>query len=390
MYQLLKRISRHYRVTLLTFLEFEHEREFLGQVEPLCEKVVAIRRIPPLRWQLFAYEPFDEFLTPQMSAAVRDSFEERDYHLVQLEYSQMGCYADRALGIPTVVTKHEVDFAACGRRARVEQKPWQKLRWFYNYLQVLDREIRLLRNVDAAVCMTDTDARELQKYCRKPPVHVINTGVDLEFFTVPAHPASAPRLVFVGAFQHEPNVDAMLHFCRRVLPSIRDQMPGTELLIVGSNPPPAVSSLADIPGVQVTGYVEDIRPYMASCSVYVVPLRLGVGIRGKILEAWSMAMAVVATPVACAGLRYEHGKNLLLASSDESFAAQVLELLGDAPRRERLGLEGRRTVEEHYSWEASALRLRTLYDSLIGPQRATASSEFDYRDGSLAGRAIGI
>jgi glycosyltransferase involved in cell wall biosynthesis len=324
-----------------------------------------MRRSHPPRWQLFPYEPFDEFLTPEMQQAVDRCLEERDFDLLQLEYTQMGAYAQRANEIPSLLTKHEVDFAACARRARTESNPTAKFRWFYNYLQVLDREVRLTKMADAAICMTDPDARELRKFVPEIPVHVVNTGVDLDYFSPPDRPSEDMRLIFVGAFQHLPNVEAMLFFCRDVFPAIRKKVPETELLIVGSNPPASISALTAIPGVQVTGFVPDIRPYMADSSVYVVPLRLGVGIRGKILEAWGMRMAVVSTSVGCAGLQFEHGRNLLVGDTPELFAEHVVALLGDPVRRNRLGTEGRKTAEEFYSWESSALKLDTLYQSMI-------------------------
>ncbi len=365
MYQLLKRITPDFRISLLTFLENEEEREYLAQVEPLCDRVMAMRRIPPLRWQLYAYEPFEEFNTPQMAQAVHDFLENRDYDLIQLEYSQMGCYADRAYRIPTLLTKHEVDFAACLRRASLERIPWSKVRWFYNYLQVLEREVRLTRRSDGVICMIDSDARELRKFCGDIPIHVINTGVDLDYFRTPQVPPSETRMVFVGAFQHLPNVDAMLYFCREIFPLIRKQIPDAQLSIVGSGPPPMITSLAELPGIEVTGLVPDIRPYMARSSVYVVPLRLGVGIRGKILEAWGMSMAVVASSVACAGLRCEDERNLLLADSAERFAHCVVALFRNPDRRKRLGAEGRKTAEQYYGWDAAAANLKELYQAYM-------------------------
>jgi hypothetical protein len=361
MFQFLKRLSSNYRITLITFLETDAEREWVPEVEPFCEKVIAMTRSRPLRWQLFAYEPFDEFLTPEMEQAVDGCLEDCDFDLIQLEYTQMASYADRAGKTPVLLTKHEVDFAACARRARRESNPARKLRWFYNYLQVLDREIKLTQKVNAVICMTDPDARELRKFSVSVPICVINTGVDLDYFQPPAQPATESRLVFVGAFQHLPNVEAMEYFCREVLPLVREKVPGIELLIVGSNPPPTISSLAAIPGVHVTGFVPDIRPFMAASSIYIVPLRLGVGIRGKILEAWSMGMAVVSTSVGCAGLRYDNGRNLLIADTPEQFASRIFSLVKDPLWRQRLGQEGRITAEQHYSWEKSAERLDALY-----------------------------
>jgi GT2 family glycosyltransferase/glycosyltransferase involved in cell wall biosynthesis len=361
MFQLLKRLSANFQITLITFLETDAERELLAEVEPFCEKVIAMRRFCPARWQIFPYEPFDEFLTPEMEQAVDRCLESRDFDLIQLEYTQMACYAKRAAGIPTLVTKHEVDFAACARRARREVNPIHKLRWFYNYLQVLDREIRLTQNVNAVICMTDSDARELKKFCPSTAAYVINTGVDLDYFKPPDQPEIEPRLIFVGAFQHLPNVEAMEYFCREVLPIVQEKIAGIELLIVGSNPPPTISRLSEIPNVHVTGFVPDIRPFMARSSIYVVPLRLGVGIRGKILEAWSMKMAVVSTSVGCAGLRYENNRNLVIADTPQQFAKQIVSLVKDPLRRQNLGEEGRRTAEQYYGWEKTVQQLEALY-----------------------------
>jgi len=374
MYQLLSRLSGSYRITLVSFLENEEERDYVAPLETLCERVVVLRRVPPGRVQLFAYEPFEEFRTPEMRATVARELEERDFDLIQLEYSQMACYADRALGIPTLLTKHEVDFAACLRQARLETNAGQKLKWFYRYLQVLDREVALTSRADAAICMTEPDARELRKFCARVPVHVVQTGVDLDYFTPAAQPAALPRLVFVGAFQHYPNVDAMLWFCRSVLPRIRAAVPEVELSIVGSNPTAEVLELADIPGVAVTGSVPDVRPYMAESSVYIVPLRLGVGIRGKVLEAWAMALPVVATTVAASGLRCETGRDLLLADDAELFAAHVVSLLRDPERRARLGQAGRAAAERHYGWEASVRDLDALYRSYLSRGSARAAT----------------
>jgi len=365
MMHLLRRIAVRYRVTLLSLIEQEEDSRHVAGLESLCERVITIPRIPPRRWQIFPYEPFQAFLIPAMETALQGCLENHEFGLIQLEYTQMGLYARRHFGIPTLLTKHEVDFAACARRARLESNPARKLLWFYRYLQVLDREIKLQREVDAAICMTEPDLRELIKFDASTPVHVVNTGVDLDYFSPPAQPEAAPRLVYVGAFQHLPNVEAMHFFCKQVLPRLRARVPGVELLIVGTNPPASLLALESIPGVKVTGSVPDIRPYMAAASVYIVPLRLGVGIRGKILEAWGMALPVVATRVACAGLRYSDGKNIMVADSADEFAARVVMLLQDPVLRVRMGREGRRVAEQFYGWDAIADQLMVLYEDYL-------------------------
>jgi glycosyltransferase involved in cell wall biosynthesis len=327
----------------------------------MCEQVAAIPRRPPWRWQLFPCEPFEEFHTADMEQALHEALAERDYDLMQLEYLQMACYANKAFGIPTLLTVHEVDHAAWARRARLEANPFKKLRWTYNCLQVLDREMSLVRRADAAICVTEDDAAELRRFRAPVPVQVVNTGVDLDYFRPAEGRPPGARLIFVGAYRHVPNVDAMTHFCRKVLPLIRARVPETELAIVGSEPPEAIRNLSSVPGVLVTGFVPDIRPHMAASTAYIVPVRLGAGIRGKILEAWSMAMPVVATNVGCAGLRYHNGANLLVADSPERFADCVVSLLKDPVLRERLGRAGRQTAEQYYGWDTVTSRLENLY-----------------------------
>jgi glycosyltransferase involved in cell wall biosynthesis len=151
-----------------------------------------------------------------------------------------------------------------------------------------------------------------------------------------------------------PNEDAMLYFCRDVLPRIRAQEPHVSLSIVGRAPTPAVARLAQEAGVSVTGRVDDVRPYMAESAVYVVPLRIGGGTRLKIFEAMAMGKAVVSTTVGAEGLPVHDGEHLLLADDSESFASAVVRLLRDDDRRRSLEAAARTLVVEHYDWAAVA------------------------------------
>ena len=219
MYQLLKRISPHYRVRLLSFLEHEDERAFLPELEALCESVHVMRRLPPPRWQLFPYEPFDEFRTPQMEAAVSHCLGDYDFSLMQLEYTQMACYAD-----PEYRHTDAADQARGGFRGLCAPGA---------HRDEADAEGPLVLQLPAGPRPRNTtppprERRDLhdragcrgncERFCADVPVHVISTGVDLDFFAPPEAAATAPRLVFVGAFQHLPNVDAMVYFCRSIFP----------------------------------------------------------------------------------------------------------------------------------------------------------------------------
>jgi glycosyltransferase involved in cell wall biosynthesis len=146
----------------------------------------------------------------------------------------------------------------------------------------------------------------------------------------------------------------MLYFCRDILPLVRATVPDATLSIVGRAPTPAVQRLADIPGVTVTGRVDDVRPYLEEGAVYVVPLRIGGGTRLKIFEAMAMGKAVVSTTVGAEGLPVTNGEHLFCADEPASFASAVVGLLRDRERRQRMGTVARTLVRSRYDWSAVA------------------------------------
>ena len=186
------------------------------------------------------------------------------------------------------------------------------------------------------LAVSDADRRHVRRLYGDGvprPVHVVPTGVDTSYFAPEASPADSRNLVFTGSMDWLPNEDAMVFFCREVLPLIRADEPGVTLSIVGRAPTPTVEKLADGHGITVTGRVDDVRPYMRDAAVYIVPLRIGGGTRLKIFEAMAMGKAVVSTTVGAEGLPVTSGEHLLLADEPRTFARAVVRLLRDVGRR---------------------------------------------------------
>src|SRR5262249_45522483 len=151
-------------------------------------------------------------------------------------------------------------------------------------------------------------------------------------------------------------------FVREMWPAIRQKFSTAEFRIIGRNPTPAVRALATIPGVNLVGQVPDVRPFVASAAVVVVPLRLARGVQNKVLEAMALAKAVVAAPAALAALQTTPGTHLLSASASQEWVDAVCQLLGDPARREQLGVAARRHVEQHHHWERC---LQPLLDAIF-------------------------
>jgi glycosyltransferase involved in cell wall biosynthesis len=180
-------------------------------------------------------------------------------------------------------------------------------------------------------------------------------------------------VVFVGGLEWFPNHDALRHFCEDILPRVRAAGHDVPVRWVGRAPEPTRRAYRTQHNVELTGYVEDIRPLVRNAACYVVPLRVGGGTRLKILDAWAMGKAVVSTSIGCEGLAAEDGRNILIRDDPDGFAQAVCAVLQDEALQRRLGAEGRRTVERLYEWERIGESLLTSYTSLLAPNRATPS-----------------
>lgn len=210
------------------------------------------------------------------------------------------------------------------------------------------------------IVVSERDRDELHSLNPALPVEIIPNGVDLEYFQ-PTNPPRQPHaLLFTGNYEYAPNVDAALRLARDIFPRVQAQTPDAKLWIVGNAPPPELQALAS-DAIIVTGRVPDMRTYLETAALFVCPLRLGAGIKNKVLEALALGCPVVATPLSADGIAARDGHEIVLAESDEQFAAAVLRLFDDAPLRDRLAANGRALIESRYSWAQVAERYEAIY-----------------------------
>ena len=202
-------------------------------------------------------------------------------------------------------------------------------------------------------------------------VSVIENGVDYEYFSPPAtrHPQLATRnpqpetLMFTGAMDYWANVDGVLWFCEKILPIVKDRCPKVQFYIVGSNPNTEIQKLGhNNKSINITGFVEDIRPYYNNADICVIPLRIARGIQNKVLEAMSMGKAVVTTSTAVQSIRATPGVHLLVEDNSDKFAEAVSMLLENHTLRINLGTNARQFVKSNYNWQKNMKK----FDELMG------------------------
>ena len=228
-------------------------------------------------------------------------------------------------------------------------------------------EARACRQARLTVAVSEADRTLLAANAPGADIRAIPTGVDASYFHPNGTAEKPARLVFTGSMDWYPNEDAIIHFMEAILPRLRRRIPGLTIAVVGRNPSERLKALGAAKGVQITGTVDDVRPYVAEAAVYVVPLRIGGGTRLKIFEALAMGKAVVSTSVGAEGLPMTPGQHFLQADSPEDFAKAVLALLEDVPRRRAIGEAGRRLVEARYSWAQVGREFERLCEEVASP-----------------------
>lgn len=222
-------------------------------------------------------------------------------------------------------------------------------------------ERTLMRRVAHCVVVGEDDAASFARVSPAVPVTVVGNGVDTSFYRPGLAPEVPGRIVFEGSMGFAPNERAAVHLVREVMPRVWQARPDATVALVGRDPGPAVRGLAG-ERVFVTGSVPDVREHVAAAEVFACPLLDGAGIKNKLLQAWAMERAVVATPMAIGGLQARDGVDLLVRDAAADFAAAVVELLADGHRRRALGRAGRMAAQQRFAWAAMAARLERLLE----------------------------
>jgi len=230
--------------------------------------------------------------------------------------------------------------------------------------EMKDAELAIYRNADLVVAVTASDREALLNEAPNLDVRIIPTIHSApDCVSKGEARKDLHSLIFVGNFNHEPNVDGILYFCREILPSIRKAVSDVRLKIVGNEPPEAVRSLA-CEFIEVTGYVPDLTPYLLSSVASIAPLRFGAGMNGKIGEAMSYGLPVVTTSVGMEGFRLTPGENVLVADTPDEFSTAVIRLIQDRELSQHISANGRKFIEETFSEAAVAEDVYDCFDHL--------------------------
>jgi polysaccharide biosynthesis protein PslH len=372
----LKALSAKHDIDLFTLADDPQDLNHQAALSEWCQEVTIVPIHP--RWQrikslpyLFTHQPLTNpyFYSEELQTQIDAALSRKSYDRIYVYCSAMAQYVENVTDVPIVVDLVDVDSDKWVQYASFSPFP---LSLIYRREGKLLREYELsiCKRVAAVIVCTEREAKLLGSV-GESRVFAIPNGVDAEYFHQQGPPEDAHTIIFTGDMAYFPNQQAVEYFAREVLPLIRRDVPSAKFLIVGRNPNASVLSLREIEGVEVTGSIPDVRPYLKRASVAVAPFVIAAGIQNKILEAMACERPVVATAKVTQGLTPTAARLVTTGRDSQELATAVVKLLKNMDLSQSIGLEGRRCVLEEYSWRNA---LERFVELVVDPLHTVAKS----------------
>jgi len=367
--------ARGHQIALLALVSSPEEAADLKHVARYCHRAEGIP-FPRWRsaWNLLLALPQRSLAlqaaftsSPGMTHRIRQALQRESFDAVHIEHLRGSTYANAVDGVPIVWDSVDCISLLFERTLQSGPSLVSRLMARADLARTRRYEGRQVGQYAATLVTSPEDRDALQDLVRRwgnpdqAKIVVLPNGVDLAYFAPQEMPRQPDRIILTGKMSYHANVAAALFLGQEIMPRVWRRRPDVRLQIVGKDPGPAVQALADDPRIMVTGYVPDMRPFLASAAVAATPIRYGVGIQNKVLEAMAMGTPVVTTPQASTALLAREGEHFLVGESADDFAAKVVRLLNDRNLAAQIGAAGRRYVEAYHDWDRLAARLEEVY-----------------------------
>ena len=363
-------------MTFLQLPEHELKEENLKHLKSFCKAVYPFE-IPldiskaklamALFLNLFSPLPFvaKKYDVPLMRQKIREIIQTEHIDLVHVDMLPLTAYTNEFENLPKILVNHNVESIRLYRWFKTEPNPVKKAYLGIQWLKLRSFERSAMNKFDGCVVVSEIDKELLIKMKVKSSLFVVPNGTNIKFFKPSNGKVVANSVLWIGHMDVHTNKDAVLYFWKDIYPILQKKYPEVKVTFVGTAPPKAIAVAARTDGnVRVTGFVDDIRPYIDEAAVMVVPIRIGSGTRLKILDAMAMGKAIVSTSVGCEGLNVNDGKDILIADDPEGFSDKTIELLKNEDKRvnlEKNALELAKT----YDWDLITQRQEAVYQDVI-------------------------
>lgn len=365
-----------HQVTVASLARSAEEAAEAAGIAPYCQRYLVERVAQPVqalrmvaRLPTPAASSMGYFRSGRLARRIHEVLAETRFDLIMVHSSSAAQYVERVRGTPKIMDFVDMDSQKWLDYAAFKPFP-VSLGYRLEGLKMVAAEKAIARRFDVSTCVTPAEQAVLDGFGLGVRTDWFPNGVDTDRFAPTEVPYDPQMLCFVGRMDYYPNVQAMVWFCRDVLPLVRARRPQVQLYIVGANPTREITALGETPGVRVTGTVPQVQPFVQRAAVNVVPLAIARGVQNKILESMAMEVPVVASPTAAKGVDAVPGEHLLVADAPEEYRDAILALLDAPEARARLARAGRARMLSHHTWAHAMGRLDGIIADCLGRRRS--------------------
>jgi polysaccharide biosynthesis protein PslH len=366
-FNILRGHTEHFEVLFFGFHDKAGTLSGYGEIETamkaFCETVhiehvgaerSRIRLIWDLLSSALTLRPFvaTKYHSASMHRAIQEALSRRDIAVVHADSLPSGAYLER-VQCPKLLTNHNIEHARLSSYASIQKSWLKKLAFRIQAILTKRYERQMLLAAGNCIVVSEADGEALARLAPGVRFFLVSNGTDTSYPPLPLPPAGSRTALWVGGMNDVYNREAVNYFAKAILPRIRAQVPQFRWRVVGRDPPKALVALAADPhsGVELAGFVEDLRHEYANAAIVVVPLTSGGGTKLKVLEAMAMGRAVVTTPIGAEGIAVRDGVDMEIADSAELFTRKTVQLLLDPQRAARMAAAARALAERSYDWE---------------------------------------
>ncbi|MBI5215708.1 MAG: glycosyltransferase [Ignavibacteriae bacterium] len=384
LYQTIRQLTKRHQVTIISFCD-KQEQQFTEELKSKLPVelftvprgkgaqesiyftfyLILIRLYQLFRSVIF-WQPYvvSKYYHPRMGQLIEKVTSEKQFDVVQFEFTHMGQYQQFVRSGRVVLDELDVTYRPAYRLYKKQKQPFKKFFAYVEWCRWKKFELRLIQQCHHILTITEQDRLLLQWLSKNNNISYFRRGVDIP---VELTQKRIPHtILFIGSFSHQPNVDAVRWLVHEIFPLVNRKFPDVVCTIIGKNPPQDVVNASEKnSGIKALGFVEDIRQYLHSCSVFVAPLRYGGGVKIKILEAMAHGIPVVTTKIGAEGIDGISSESVILGETPVKIASHICNLFDDPQRAETLARNAYENIVQHYSWEVVIERLEKIYGKIL-------------------------
>lgn len=402
-YNLVRELSKAHNLTLLSFNQskiigkkelLEQAREHFSQFctvdnivsipseqSKIQRFMLLIKGLMPWRTYTVSWLESKEFAVKLDNILAKNHFD-----IIHVDTISLAPYVRDLKNVKVVLNHHNIESVMMLRRAENETNLFKKLYFYQEGVKLQRLERQICKNFDLNITCSDLDSERLKEAAGVTDCISIPNGVDLDYFQPTPGKIKAKSLVFAGGLSWYPNLDAMTFFLKEVWPNLVKKIPDISLTVIGKNPPDWILGMQKVySNLRVTGFVEDVRPFLSEAQIYICPIKDGGGTKLKVLDALAMGKPLVADAIACEGIEVENNKSVIFASTPAEYIEKIEYLINNPQARENLSYNGTQLIKNLYGFQSIGKKMSDIYSNLAQPHLPCCESDMSMSESESTG-----